>query len=125
MDMKQSLPLIFARSSSKILRCFSLFADGWESRWHHSSWKEADGTAGKFTKAAGKWTGGDSDNGGIQTGPDSKFFAIYSELAKPFDNKGKDLVLQYSVKHEQDLDCGGGYIKLLPASRCAFVRLVS
>jgi calreticulin len=25
-------------------------------------------------------------------------------------------VLQYSVKHEQDLDCGGGYIKLVPGS---------
>lgn len=24
--------------------------------------------------------------------------------------------LQFQVKHEQDLDCGGGYIKLLPAS---------
>lgn len=26
-------------------------------------------------------------------------------------------LLQFSAKHEQDLDCGGGYIKLLPASR--------
>lgn len=32
------------------------------------------------------------------------------------DNTGKELVLQYSVKHEQDLDCGGGYIKLVPGS---------
>ena len=23
---------------------------------------------------------------------------------------------QFQVKHEQDLDCGGGYIKLVPAS---------
>ena len=99
-----------------------MVAGDWESRWHTSTWKEADGTAGKFTKAAGKWTGGEADNGGIQTGPDSKFFALYSELATPFDNTGKDLVLQYSVKHEQDLDCGGGYIKLLPASRCATQR---
>lgn len=30
-----------------------------------------------------------------------------------FDNKDKDLVLQFSVKHEQDLDCGGAYIKLM------------
>jgi hypothetical protein len=25
---------------------------------------------------------------------------------------------QFSVKHEQKLDCGGGYIKLLPKSSC-------
>lgn len=56
---------------------------------------------------------------GIQTGPDSKYFALYSELKKPFTNDGKELVLQFQVKHEQDLDCGGGYIKLLPGSRCA------
>lgn len=29
--------------------------------------------------------------------------------------QGKDLVLQFSVKHEQDIDCGGGYLKLLPS----------
>ena len=26
----------------------------------------------------------------------------------------KDLIIQYSVKHKQNLDCGGAYIKLLP-----------
>merc|ERR1711871_1193121 len=30
-----------------------------------------------------------------------------------FNNKGKTLVVQYSVKHDQDIDCGGAYIKLL------------
>ena len=34
------------------------------------------------------------------------------------DNTGKDLVLQFSVKHAQKMDCGGGYIKLIPTSRC-------
>jgi calreticulin len=29
---------------------------------------------------------------------------------------------QFSVKHEQKLDCGGGYIKLLPKSSCAPAR---
>jgi hypothetical protein len=27
------------------------------------------------------------------------------------------LQLQFSVKHEQDIDCGGGYLKVVPASR--------
>eukprot|EP00958_Prasinococcus_capsulatus_P016624 scaffold1839_cov382-Prasinococcus_capsulatus_cf.AAC.38 len=31
-----------------------------------------------------------------------------------FSNADKPLVIQYQVKHEQKLDCGGGYIKLLP-----------
>ena len=36
-------------------------------------------------------------------------------MNKPFNSSdGKDIVIQYSVKHEQDIDCGGAYIKLLP-----------
>ena len=29
----------------------------------------------------------------------------------------KDLVIQYSVKHEQKLDCGGAYLKLMPGGK--------
>lgn len=32
-----------------------------------------------------------------------------------FSNKGQPLVIQFSVKHEQSIDCGGGYIKLFPS----------
>lgn len=32
-----------------------------------------------------------------------------------FSNKGKPLVIQFTVKHEQEIDCGGGYIKLFPS----------
>lgn len=92
------------------------FDSKWESRWKKSKWKEADGTAGEFKLSAGKWFGDAEADKGIQTGPDSKFFALYAEIPKAVDNTGKDLVLQYSVKHEQDIDCGGGYIKLIPAS---------
>lgn len=87
--------------------------------WKKSSWKEADGSAGEMTLSAGKFYGDEKINQGIKTGPDSKYFAYYSEMSKAVDTTGKDLVVQFSVKHEQDIDCGGGYIKLLPASRCA------
>ena len=33
-----------------------------------------------------------------------------------FSNKDKTLVVQFSVKHEQSIDCGGGYVKLFPSS---------
>jgi calreticulin len=35
-------------------------------------------------------------------------------MDKPFVSGDKELVIQYSVRHEQKLDCGGAYIKLLP-----------
>eukprot|EP00798_Chlamydomonas_sp_ICE-L_P002098 gene2098-18158_t len=92
----------------------------WADRWLHSSWKKSEGTAAEFTLSAGQFHGADEEaDKGIQTGPDSKFFALYTDMGKTIDNTGKDLVLQYSVKHEQNLDCGGGYIKLIPASSAA------
>jgi hypothetical protein len=51
---------------------------------------------------------------GLQTTQNSRFYAISARF-KPFTNKGKTLVIQYTVKHQQKMDCGGGYIKILPA----------
>ena len=33
-----------------------------------------------------------------------------------FSNKDKTLIIQYVVKHEQNIDCGGGYMKLFPST---------
>ena len=46
---------------------------------------------------------------------DAKFYASSAEF-KPFSNKDKPLVLQFTVKHEQNIDCGGGYAKLFDCS---------
>jgi calreticulin len=47
-----------------------------------------------------------------------KFHAISAPLETPFSNRGKDLVVQFTAKHETNeySFCGGGYIKLLPSS---------
>merc|ERR1719460_716783 len=39
-------------------------------------------------------------------------FYGFSAKTKEFSNEGKTIVIQYSVKHEQDIDCGGAYLKL-------------
>jgi hypothetical protein len=51
----------------------------------------------------------------LRTTTDYRWYDISAKTAS-FSNKGKTLVLQYTVKHEQDLDCGGGYIKIAPSS---------
>jgi calreticulin len=90
------------------------FDASWEDRWVVSNEKKSDGTAGKFELTAGAYSG-NANNKGIQTSQDARFYQISSKLAKPFSNKGHNLVFQFSVKNEQNLDCGGGYFKLLPA----------
>jgi len=109
------LALLVAAASAEVF-FQEKFDDTWTERWKKSSWKVSDGSAGEFTLTAGKWFGDAEADKGIQTGPDSKFFATYAEIPKAVDNTGKTLVLQFSAKHEQDIDCGGGYIKLIPES---------
>lgn len=52
---------------------------------------------------------------GLRTAEDYRFYTISKALPEDFSNKGKNLVFQFSVKHEQTLDCGGGYLKILPS----------
>ncbi|OAY80226.1 Calreticulin [Ananas comosus] len=87
------------------------FGDGWENRWVKSDWKKDENLAGEWNYTSGKWNG-DPEDKGIQTSEDYRFYAISVEFPE-FTNKDKTLVLQFSVKHEQKLDCGGGYVKLL------------
>jgi len=88
--------------------------DGWEKRWVVSKHKK-DGTAGDFSLATGKYFNDASADIGLKTNTDARFYQISVPLKKEFSNKGKDLIVQYSVKHQQHIDCGGAYLKLLPA----------
>jgi len=87
------------------------FGEGWESRWTASKLKESEGTNGKFVSATGKWFKDAAEDAGIQTSEDSKFFGI-SAAFDSFSNEGKDLIIQYQVKYEKDVECGGGYLKI-------------
>merc|ERR1711953_164356 len=87
--------------------------DDWESRWVQSTHKGAE--AGKFVWTAGKFYGDAEKDKGIQTSQDAKFYALSSEF-KPASTQEKPLVVQFTVKHEQNIDCGGGYAKLFDCS---------
>merc|ERR1712086_1011128 len=84
------------------------FSGDWESRWVQSKAKEG---LGAMKVSAGKFYGDEEAAKGLQTSQDAKFYAM-STASKEFSNDGKTLVIQYSVKHEQDIDCGGAYLKL-------------
>jgi len=89
------------------------FGEGWEKRWTESKWKSSEGTQGKFVAATGKWFKDASEDSGIQTSEDSKFFGIAAPF-ESFSNDGKDLIIQYQAKYEKDVECGGGYVKIGP-----------
>ncbi|KAG6421850.1 hypothetical protein SASPL_118409 [Salvia splendens] len=110
LSLALTLSLLLAISSAAVF-FEERFDDGWESRWVKSDWKKDENMAGEWNYTSGKWSG-DANDKGIQTSEDYRFYAISAEFPE-FSNKDKTLVFQFSVKHEQKLDCGGGYMKLL------------
>lgn len=98
---------VAALASAEVLFSDDFSADGWESRWVQSSHKD---DYGAFTLEAGKWT----DIKGLKTSADAKFYASSAGFPT-FTNKDKTLVVQFTVQHQQKIDCGGGYVKIFPS----------
>jgi len=88
------------------------FGEGWENRWTESTEWKSKSDMGEWKHTAGDWYA-DEDDKGIQTGQDAKFYGISAKMDEAFSNEGSELVVQYQVKHNQKIDCGGAYIKLL------------
>ncbi|GKY95442.1 hypothetical protein MPSEU_000505800 [Mayamaea pseudoterrestris] len=91
--------------------------EAWNKRWTIPSKWKPKAEMGKWEHTAGKWYG-DKDDKGIQTSEDARFYGISAPLDEVYtSDASKPLVIQYTVKHEQKLDCGGAYIKLLPGGK--------
>jgi len=88
------------------------FGEGWKDRWVESSDWKSKSDMGEWKHTAGDWYADENDKG-IMSGVDAKFYGISAKMDEAFDNDGKTLVVQYQVKHNQQVDCGGAYIKLL------------
>mmetsp|Transcript_62207 Transcript_62207/g.73686 ORF Transcript_62207/g.73686 Transcript_62207/m.73686 type:complete len:401 (+) Transcript_62207:198-1400(+) len=87
--------------------------EGWKDRWTVSTKWKSKSEMGEWKLTAGEWYGDEKDTG-IKTSTDARFYGLSAAMSKPFNSsEKKDLVIQYSVKNEQKLDCGGAYIKLL------------
>jgi calreticulin len=116
--MKLSIALLFAfvAFTYATVHFKETFDGDWEKRWVKSKFKEADGTAGTWELSHGKFYNDAEADKGIRTSQDARFYQISAQFpGGSFSNEGKDLILQYSVKHEQKIDCGGGYVKILPS----------
>ncbi|EGR52201.1 calnexin [Trichoderma reesei QM6a] len=100
------------------------FTDDWESRWKPSHAKKdtsgSDKDAEEEWAYVGEWAveepyqykGINGDKGLVVKNP-AAHHAISAKFPKKIDNKGKTLVVQYEVKLQKGLDCGGAYMKLL------------
>jgi calreticulin len=83
---------------------------GPESQW--SLPEEQYLAIGKFSMASGEFHGDEDEALGLKTTEDSQFYAAYAKFDEPLDTCNKTVVLQFSVKNEHTLNCGGTYLKL-------------
>jgi len=67
--------------------------------------------SGRVGVTGGNWYGPGGE--GLQTQQDAKFYHV-SAAHEDFSNADKDFVVQFQVRHQQNIDCGGGYLKLMP-----------
>lgn len=104
---------ITATALASLVSAETYFADNLDNldNWVQSKHKSDYGV---FEHSAGKIYA-DENNKGLTTSQDAKFYAMSAKFNE-FSNREKDLVIQFSVKHAQKIDCGGGYVKLFPAN---------
>ncbi|KAL8837062.1 MAG: hypothetical protein Q9205_006282 [Flavoplaca limonia] len=99
---------------------FEQFTDDWDSRWQPSHAKKQDSKTDEDWAYVGEWAveepsvlkAIEGDKGLVVKNP-AAHHAISAKFDKKIDNKGKTLVVQYEVKLQNGLECGGAYMKLL------------
>ncbi|RKO87563.1 Calreticulin family-domain-containing protein [Blyttiomyces helicus] len=85
--------------------------DTWSTRWAASKHRD---DYGQFKVTPGKFYADEKTSRGLQTSENARFYSLIAPLDKEFQHKDKPFVLQFSVKFEQNIDCGGGYLKVVP-----------
>ncbi|KAJ5086753.1 calnexin precursor [Penicillium alfredii] len=100
------------------------FTQGWESRWKRSNAKKDDPKSDEDWAYVGEWEveepfmfQGIKGDEGLVVKNAAAHHAISAKFPKKIDNKGKTLVVQYEVKPQNSLVCGGAYLKLLQENK--------
>ncbi|KAI9469258.1 hypothetical protein LPJ78_002826 [Coemansia sp. RSA 989] len=94
------------------------FTDGLEPTWKRSratkQGKDEDRYDGEWAVEEVQELAGIAGDKALVAKSEARHHAISARLSKPFD-PANGLVLQYEVKLQQTLNCGGAYVKLLTA----------
>ncbi|KAJ8103893.1 Calreticulin family-domain-containing protein [Lipomyces tetrasporus] len=93
------------------------FTEGWRERWKASHAKKSDSDEfsyiGRWAVEEPKVFPGLNGDKGLVVKDKAAHHAITAKFAEPLDNTDQTLVVQYEVKLQNGLECGGAYLKLL------------
>ncbi|KIW44450.1 uncharacterized protein PV06_02919 [Exophiala oligosperma] len=100
------------------------FTDDWDLRWTPSHAKKEDSKSDEDWAYVGEWSveepsvlPGIVGDKGLVVKNAAAHHAISAKFPSVIDNKGKTLVVQYEVKLQNGLECGGAYMKLLKENK--------
>ncbi|KAK2950409.1 putative Calnexin like protein [Blattamonas nauphoetae] len=88
------------------------FSGDWQQRWIQSDVKQGN-DRGEFAIEPPKKTPNKETNKGLKTKKDGAFYQISADIGKTLNFVNKTFIFSYTIKNEQELRCGGTYIKLL------------
>lgn len=100
------LQLVVAEGAEEKIVFYESFAEDFDGRWIVS----------ETAKYKGPWKHSpsqDTEDYGLLASEKAHNYAIAAELPKPVDPKVDTLVLQYDVRLQSGLECGGAYLKFL------------
>ena len=80
-------------------------------RWTTSYWKGEDSS--DFIIGKGSFYADEIKSNAFMTNESARFYTSTSSF-DAFENSQDYLYVHYTVKHEQVIDCGGGYLKMYP-----------
>ncbi|EXJ79563.1 calnexin [Capronia epimyces CBS 606.96] len=96
------------------------FTDDWDTRWTPSHAKKQDSKSDEDWAYVGEWSVEEPSvfpaivgDKALVVKNAAAHHAISAKFPAVINNKGKTLVVQYEVKLQNGLECGGAYMKLL------------
>lgn len=96
--------------SAKVFLSESFNDDTWKSLWIVPS--KNTNPLGAWEVSSGKFHADARVSRGLRTLDDMHLYAITAPLSGPVSNGNGDFIVQFSAKNEQNLNCGGAYIKV-------------
>ena len=102
--------LLASTASAKIFFQDTFDSADWQSRWQVPQKNSAQ--LGEWELSSGKFFANEATNQGLKTVDNMRFYALTAPFAEPFTNANSDLIVQFSAKNEQNLNCGGAYVKV-------------
>lgn len=102
--------LLLSSASAKIFFQENFDDAEWQSRWNVPSKNTAQ--LGSWEISSGKFFADEKINQGLRTVDNMRFYALTAPFSEPVSNANGDLIIQFSAKNEQNLNCGGAYVKV-------------